>query len=77
MSTITEIAPDVYRISTYVADFNLQFNQFLVKDDEPLLYHTGMRSMFPLLLETVGKIIEPSKFAGSASAILKRMNAVP
>ena len=60
MSTITEIAPDVYRISTYVADFNLQFNQFLVKDDEPLLYHTGMRSMFPLLLETVGKIVEPS-----------------
>lgn len=61
MSTITEIALDVYRISTYVAEFNLQFNQFLVKDDEPLLYHTGMRSMFPLLLETVGKIVEPSK----------------
>ncbi|MHB0955003.1 MAG: oxygen-binding di-iron domain-containing protein [Pirellulaceae bacterium] len=60
MSTITEIAPDVYRISTYVAAFNLQFNQFLVKDDEPLLYHTGLRSMFPLLLETVEKIVEPS-----------------
>jgi flavorubredoxin len=60
MSTITEIAPDVYRISTYFADFNLQFNQFLVKDDEPLLYHTGMRSMFPLLLDTVGHIMKPS-----------------
>ena len=60
MSTITEIASDVYRISTYVADVNLQFNQFLVKDDEPLLYHTGMRAMFPLLLETVGKIVHPS-----------------
>ena len=61
MSTITEIAPDVYRISTYVREFDLQFNQFLVKDDEPLLYHTGMRAMFPLLIETVGKIVEPSK----------------
>jgi flavorubredoxin len=61
MATITEIAPDVYRISTYVADFDLQFNQFLVKDDEPLLYHTGMRSMFPLVLEAVGKIIEPAR----------------
>ena len=60
MSSITEIAPDVYRISTYVPEFDLQFNQFLVKDDEPLLYHTGTRSMFPLLFETVGKIIEPS-----------------
>jgi flavorubredoxin len=61
MSTITEIAPDVYRISTYVPEFDLQFNQFIVKDDEPLLYHTGMRAMFPLLIETVGKIVEPSK----------------
>ncbi len=37
MSTITEVAPDVYRISTYVPEANLQFNQFVVKDDEPLL----------------------------------------
>ena len=49
MSTITEIAPDIYRICTYVSEFDLQFNQFLVKDDEPLLYHTGMRAMFPQL----------------------------
>ena len=61
MSTVTEIAPDVYRISTYVPEFDLQFNQFLVIDDEPLLYHTGMRAMFPRLLETVAKIVEPSK----------------
>ena len=44
MSTVTEIAPDVYRISTYVPEFDLQFHQFLVQDDEPLLYHTGTRA---------------------------------
>ncbi len=60
MSSIHEIAPDVYRISTYVSQFDLQFNQFLVKDDEPLLYHTGMRAMFPLLLETVTEILDPA-----------------
>lgn len=60
MPTITEIAPDVYRISTYVPEIDLQFNQFLVKDDQPLLYHTGMRAMFALLLETVTKILDPS-----------------
>lgn len=60
MSSICEIAPDVYRISTYVAEVDLQFNQFLVRDDEPLLYHTGMKSLFPQLLDTVGKILEPS-----------------
>ena len=59
MPTITEIAPDVYRICTYVPEFDLQFNQFLVKDDEPLLYHTGMRALFPQLLETVTKILDP------------------
>jgi flavorubredoxin len=60
MPTITEIAPDVYRVSSYVPEFDLQFNQFVVKDDEPLLYHTGTRAMFPLLMETVGRIVEPS-----------------
>jgi hypothetical protein len=34
------IAPDVFRISTFVPDFNLVY-QFLVRDDEPLLVHTG------------------------------------
>ena len=58
---IKEIAPDVYRISTYISDFNLQFNQFLVKDDEPLLFHTGMRMLFPVVREEVSKIINPEK----------------
>jgi flavorubredoxin len=61
MSSVTEMAPDVFRISTYVPEFDLQFNQFIVKDDEPLLYHTGTRAMFPRLIETVREIVEPSK----------------
>lgn len=56
---ITEIAPDVYRLSLYVAEADLQFNQFLVKDDEPLLFHTGMRGIFPLVREAVEKLIAP------------------
>ena len=47
MTTVTEIAPDVYRISTYESRYRLQFNQFLVKDKEPMLFHTGMKGMFP------------------------------
>ncbi len=57
MTQITEIAPDVFRISTFFSDFNLQFNQFLVRDDEPLLYHTGMKGLFPVVREAVGKLI--------------------
>lgn len=57
---ITEIAPDVYRFSLFVPEGNLQFNQFLVKDDEPLLFHTGMRGIFPQVREAVAKIIDPA-----------------
>lgn len=60
MFNISEIAQDVYRICVYVPEINLQFNHFLVKDDEPLLFHAGLRSMFPLLREAVGQIINPS-----------------
>lgn len=57
---IDEIAPDLFRISIYVPQANLQFNQFLVRDAQPLLYHTGLRRMFPLVREAVGRLIEPS-----------------
>ena len=61
MASITEIAPDVFRICTFVPDFNLGFSQFLVRDDEPLLFHTGMRAFFPGTREAVSKIIEPDR----------------
>jgi len=58
---ITEIAPDFYRISTYIPEIDLQFNQFLVKDEEPLLFRTGMKALFPAVREAVETIIDPSK----------------
>ena len=60
MYKIDEIAPDVYRISVFVPQFNIQFNHFLVKDDEPLLYHAGMKHMHPVLLEAVKTLLDPA-----------------
>jgi flavorubredoxin len=57
---IDEIAPDLYRLSTYIDKIDLQFNQFLVNDDEPLLYHTGMRGMFPLVRHAVARVMDPA-----------------
>jgi len=57
---ITEIAPDVFRLSLYIPEPNLQFNQFLVRDDEPLLFHTGMRAIFPMVREAVAQLIDPA-----------------
>ena len=61
MAKVDEIAADVYRLSIYVPPFNLQFNHFLVKDDEPLLFHAGLKGFFPELKEAVAKVIEPSR----------------
>lgn len=58
---VTEIAPDLFRISTYIPEFGLQFNQFLVRDDEPLLFHTGMNALFPAVHEAVASVIDPSQ----------------
>ncbi len=55
---IDEIAADVFRLSVYVPQFNLEFNSFLVRDDEPLLFHTGMRQLFPEFKDAVSKLIE-------------------
>jgi flavorubredoxin len=56
---IDEIAERIFRLSTFVPDIGpsgFTFNQFLVDDDEPLLFHTGPRAMFPLVSEAVGRV---------------------
>ncbi len=63
MAVITEIADDVFRISTYVPERNLQINQFLVNDDEPLLWHTGQRFLFDGVREAVSKVLDPAKIS--------------
>ena len=61
MTTIHEIAPDLYRLSTYVPRIGMQFIQFLVKDDEPLLFHTGQRFLFSQAREAVARVIDPAR----------------
>ena len=60
-TTITEIAPDVYRLSTYVGEVappaGFTFNQFLVRAEQPFLFHTGMRGLFPLVSEAVDSLV--------------------
>ncbi|WP_308639543.1 oxygen-binding di-iron domain-containing protein [Paenibacillus silvisoli] len=60
MAQIDEIAPEVYRISIYVPQIDMQFNHFLIRDDEPLLYHAGLRAMFPEMKEAVSRLLDPS-----------------
>lgn len=61
MAAIDEIAPDLFRIKIYVPELDMQFNHFLVRDDEPLLFHAGLKGMFGELREAVGRLIDPTK----------------
>lgn len=62
---VVEIADGVYRLSSYVAEVappaGFTFNQFLVLGEEPLLFHTGLRKMFPSTAAAVGRLIEPAR----------------
>lgn len=62
---IDEVADGIYRLSTYVAQIappaGFTFNQFLVKGDEPLMFHTGLRKMFPLTRDALSRIIPPER----------------
>ena len=61
MPTVTEIAPDIYRITVFFSAIHLQYSHFLVKDDEPLLFHTGLCGMFPEVKEGLRKVIDPGQ----------------
>jgi flavorubredoxin len=61
MPRIAEVGPDLYRISEYLPHIDLEFALFVVKDEEPLLFHTLMRSLFPTMREAVAKVIDPAK----------------
>lgn len=60
-TNIQEIADGIYRINTPVAIPGTQekfsFNQYLIDDDEPMLFHTGQRQLFPLVSEAIATVV--------------------
>lgn len=61
----TEIAPDIYRLSTHVAEIappaGFTFNQFLIDADQPLLFHCGMRGLFPAVAAALNTVLPVEK----------------
>ncbi|SFN01250.1 hypothetical protein SAMN05216207_1006108 [Pseudonocardia ammonioxydans] len=58
-TVVDEVAPDIFRLSTYLPAVDLQFNQFLVRAEEPLLFHTGYRLLFPTIRDALARVIDP------------------
>ncbi|HMH90833.1 MAG TPA: hypothetical protein VK586_07065 [Streptosporangiaceae bacterium] len=53
---MTEIAPDIYRCSTYLSGAGLLHNQFLIDAEEPLLFHAGLRGLFGSVSAAVARV---------------------
>ncbi len=63
-TNVHEIADGIYRINTPVriaGAGGFSFNQYLIADDDPLLFHTGLRKMFPLVREAVQSVLPIEK----------------
>jgi flavorubredoxin len=62
---VSEIANGIYRLSTFVPEIappaGFTFNQFLVMGEEPLMFHTGLRKMFPLNRDALSRIMAPDR----------------
>ena len=60
-TNIDEVGDGIYRISTFVPDAGLAFNQILLDAEEPFLFHLGMGGLFPLVSEAVERIMPLSR----------------
>jgi flavorubredoxin len=61
---VDQIADNLYRLSTLMPDIGptgFTFNQFLLDAEEPLLYHTGMRGIFPLVSRAIEQVMPLAK----------------
>jgi flavorubredoxin len=60
VTEVQEIAEGIFRIAYYNEQYKIGMSQFLIRDEQPLLFHTGFRRRFPETLEAVRKIVDPA-----------------
>jgi len=64
VASIDEVAPETYRINVALPDAmpgGFSFNQYLVVDEMPLIFHTGPRRLFPLIREQIETVLPVEK----------------
>src|SRR5947199_7056591 len=90
-TNITEVAEGIYRINTRaeIPGGNFSFNQYLIVDDEPLLFHTGPKRFSDVVLRAVATVMPLSRLryvayshcesdeCGGMPELLASSNAVP
>jgi flavorubredoxin len=58
---VDEVGDGVYRLSTWLEQAGLVFNQYLLDAEEPLLFHTGQRALFPDVSTAVASVVPPDR----------------
>lgn len=69
---VDEVADGVYRLSTWIEPAGLVFNQYLLDAEQPLLFHTGQRNLFPLVREAVATVMAPGPPSAASPASARR-----
>lgn len=54
---VTEVANDIHQLTTHIAEMDFGFNQYLINGEEPMLFHTGMRGLFPLVADALSSVV--------------------
>lgn len=62
-TNVDEVADGVFRLSTFVEPAGMVFNQYLLVAEQPLLFHTGQRGLFPLVRDAVATVVAPERLA--------------
>lgn len=63
MAQIDEVAERIYRISAFIPEAGITFNQFLIEDERPALIHTGNYPMYEDVRKAIGEVTDPSRLA--------------
>ena len=61
MAQVEKIIDGIYRISSTIPEFPVNFNQFLIDDERPVLIHTGMHQLFEDVRKAVAEVLDPSR----------------
>jgi flavorubredoxin len=60
---VDQLVGGIHRISTFVPDAGITFNQFLIDDERPALIHTGMHDMYDAVRRAVAEVLDPARLA--------------
>lgn len=63
---IDHITGGIYRISTFIPDFRISQNQFLIDDEAPTLIHTGEYGLYDNIRAAIAKVLDPKRLANLA-----------